>query len=246
MKQKEDTIHIFWTGGLDSTFRLTHSLLNTDKLIQPHYIVRHEDSTGIEIDTMIQIRRYIVNKYPEVRNRFLPTIYMNEDFIPKDQEIEETVNELKKVSKVREQYQILSNYCKEFKIEKVQLSLVKSTGEMAFIENFNDSPIFAPFEYPNKDLTKRDLYEIAKKENWEDVLLKTSFCRRPVKKIKPCGMCGPCADSVINGMAFRLPLVPRIKARIQIPFRKYYRNNYHKQDSNKFLKYVKKKYEGKF
>ena len=38
---------------MDSTFNLIQRLLTTTVPVQPHYIVRHEDSTGIEIDTMM-------------------------------------------------------------------------------------------------------------------------------------------------------------------------------------------------
>ena len=246
MKENPDIINVFWTGGLDSTFRLVQSLINTQARVQPHYIVRHEDSTGIEIDAMIQIRRAIINKFPDVRTRFLPTIYTNEDLIPRYKETNEIVEELRKIAKVREQYHILSDYCKAFKVEKIQLSLVKSPGEMMFIENFSSSPIFKSFEYPNKDLTKRELYEISRENQWDDILLMTSFCRRPIKKVTPCGVCGPCADSTINGMGFRLPFRSRIKARIQIPFRKYWRKNYLKQDQTRFFRFIKRKFESKF
>ena len=91
-----EKIKIFWTGGLDSTFRLVQLLFTTKHIVEPHYIVRHEDSTGIEIDTMIQIRRALTRKYPEVRSRFLPTVYVNEAYIPEFEDVKEEIEELKK------------------------------------------------------------------------------------------------------------------------------------------------------
>ena len=132
MKETANKINIFWTGGLDSTFRLIQLLTTTTGLVQPHYIVRHEDSTGIEINTMIQIRRTLVRQYPEVRSRFLPTIYTNEDLIPGFKDIDEQIEELKKAGKVAEQYQIMSNYCREFNINKIEVALTSISGEKAF------------------------------------------------------------------------------------------------------------------
>ena len=45
--------HLFWTGGWDSTFRLLQLLLEENKIVQTHYVIRSEQSTGQEIDTMI-------------------------------------------------------------------------------------------------------------------------------------------------------------------------------------------------
>ena len=82
-RKKEKVNHVFWTGGLDSSFRVINLLMTTKDPIQPHYIVRHEESTGNEIDAMNNIRRAASKKNPEFRSRLLPTIYTNEDSIQK-------------------------------------------------------------------------------------------------------------------------------------------------------------------
>jgi hypothetical protein len=235
---------IFWTGGLDSTFRLVQLL--TSDMIQPHYILRSEDSTGNEIDAQIQIRRMIVNQFPEVRSRFLPTIYTNGDLIPSFEDINEQINELSKTIKVREQYKIMSNYCRAFNIDQIEVSLIRLSGEHGpSFENFN-SPAFKSFFYPILEITKKELYKTAKKNHWNQILKQTSFCRRPRKKIRPCGLCGPCADAVESGMGFRFPILPYFKARLQIPLRKYWRKNYLKQDKSKFLRMIKRNFENRF
>lgn len=245
MKETANKINIFWTGGLDSTFRLIQLLTTTTGLVQPHYIVRHEDSTGIEINTMIQIRRTLVRQYPEVRSRFLPTIYTNEDLIPGFKDIDEQIEELKKAGKVAEQYQIMSNYCREFNINKIEVALTSISGEKAFFEHFKNSPAFMSFTYPTIELTKTEMLRNAKLNNWDEILFMTSFCRRPIIKIAPCGVCGPCVDAVASGMGSRFPLKSRMKARIQIPFRNYYRNNYLKHNNSRFFKLIKRKFEHK-
>jgi len=245
MTEPTKQINIFWTGGLDSTFRLVQLLTTTTYMVQPHYIVRHEDSTGNEINTMIQIRRTIVRKFPEVRPRFLPTIYTNEDLIPNFRDLDEQIEELKKVGKVAEQYQIMSYYCREFQIDQIEVALTRISGEKAFFNHFKNSPAFKSFTYPTIEITKKEMLGITKLNNWDEILFMTSFCRRPIIKISPCGVCGPCVDAVASGMGSRFPLKSRMKARIQIPFRNYYRNNYLKHNENWFFKLIKRKFEHK-
>jgi len=241
-----EKIKIFWTGGLDSTFRLVQLLFTTKHIVEPHYIVRHEDSTGIEIDTMIQIRRALTRKYPEVRSRFLPTVYVNEAYIPEFEDVKEEIEELKKKGKVAEQYLIMSNYCREYSIDKIEVALTRISGEKAFFTDFKNSPAFKSFTYPTVELTKKEMLSIAIKNKWDDILFMTSFCRRPVNKLTPCGVCGPCVDAVASGMGSRFPLKARIKAKLQIPFRNYYRKNYLKHNNSWFFRQIKRRFEHKF
>jgi hypothetical protein len=249
MNENTQVINAFWTGGMDSTFNLIQRLLTTTVPVQPHYIVRHEDSTGIEIDTMITIRRAVVAKFPELRSRFLPTIYTNEDTIPRSREVDKEIEALKKQVKINEQYQILAHYCREFKIEQIDLSYeldVDTAPDEILIADFFGKPgAFKSFINPLETVTKRDCYKIAKDGGWSDLILLTSFCRRPRKKITPCGVCGTCSDTVRNGMGFRLPVIPRIKANMLMPFRNYWRKNKSKQKQNRYFKLIQRRFEGK-
>jgi len=246
MTNSEETIHVFWTGGLDSTFTLIRLLHSSTMQVQPHYLVGSEDSTGNEIDTMVRIRRALVAQYPELKSRFLHTILTNQHLIPEFEDIKEEIETLRKTAKVAEQYETMANYCKAFKIDKIEVSLTSITGEKDSFEHFRNAAAFKPFTYPTIGLSKREMFEIARKNHWETTLDMTSFCRRPKKKVKPCGVCGPCVDAVMSGMGYRLPLDSRLKAYIQIPFRNYYRKNYLKHDKSKFFIWIRNKFEGKF
>ena len=245
MSEKSNKIHIFWTGGWDSSFRIVQLLMTTNYLVQPHYIIRHEESTGLEINAMIKIMRMISIKYPEVISRFLPTKYVDGLSVIKNKEIEEEFDKLKESGKINEQYRVMLNYCRQFDIKKIEVSLDKTPGQSAqewLDEHFQGSSIFNCFTYPIFHLTKYDMYKIAKKNNWDDILLHTSFCRRPKVKITPCGTCGPCVDAVYAGMGFRLPLIPRIKAKLQYPLRKFWRNQY-KNRNTRLYKFINDKLE---
>lgn len=248
MKQNDNTTHVFWTGGMDSTFRVIQLLMTTDRIVQPHYIISSEDSTSIEIDTILTISRDLIRKYPELKSRFLPTIFTNEKLIPGLEEVTEQINELRKKCIVTDQYIFMVNYLKANNIDKIDVAITKEItlhGNRKF-EYYRTSKAFVNFAYPILDLSKRDMFRLAKENDWYDLLSKTTFCHRPRKKVSPCGVCGPCNDAVVAGMGFRLPLVPLIKAKLTIPLRKYWRRNYLKQDDTRFFRFIKKKFVRRF
>jgi glutaredoxin len=247
MKEEKNKVDLFWTGGWDSTFRLVQLLMTTGSVVQPHYIVRHEDSTGTEIATMIKIRRAIVRNYREVEPRFLPTIYTNEDHIHWYDDIEEQVRRVRESTRVNDQYPILANYCRERNIGQAEVSIIKVSEEPAekwIMNHFQDAPAFKPFAFPVIHLYKVDMLKIAKENGWEKIMYLTSFCRRP-SRAKPCGVCGPCTDAVMLGMGSRLPFWSRMKARLIIPFRKWWRKNYEKNKEKKFFRLIERKYVGR-
>jgi len=247
MKETENKVNLFWTGGWDSTFRLVQLLMTTGSVVQPHYIVRTEDVTGIEISTMIRIRRAIVRGYPEVEPRFLPTIYTNEDLITRYSDIAEQVEKIREHVKVNEQYHILADYCRERKIDQAEVSLVQYPGmdaEERLSKQFMNAPAFRSFTFPVIDISKTDMDDMAREKGWEEIMYLTNFCRRP-PKIKPCGVCGPCTDAVIRGMGFRLPFWSRMKAHLLIPLRKYWRNNYEKNKNKRLFRVIERKLVGR-
>lgn len=248
MKEDNNKTHIFWTGGWDSTFRLIQLLATKTCKVQPHYIIRHEDSTGIEIYVMTKLRRAIISELPAVRSRFLSTIYINEDFITHYEDIDKEIDNLRKTYKINEQYSLMSNYCRQFNITQIEVALDRSpdqTPQEWLDTHFKDASAFKCFIYPVFELTKADMHQIAKENKWEKILYLTSFCRRPKIDITPCGQCGSCIDTVTSGLAFRFNFFAQTKAKIQIPFRKYWRRNYRKQIDNRFFKLIKKQLQNK-
>ena len=246
MKDSNEIVHLFWTGGWDSTFRLVQLLVTTDKMVQPHYIIRHEESTGIEINTMSSIQRKISRGYPDIRSRLLPTIFIDRGLIKKFEDEDSQIDELREHYKINEQYIIMAQYCRQFGINEIEVSLTSISGEMESFKYFKKVGLFNCFKYPLIDISKKEMLEIAKKNGWDELLNLTSFCRRPIVKIKPCGTCGPCHDAVISGLGYRLPLISRIKAYMLIPLRKYWRTNYSNNKNSFIFKHIEKKFKNRF
>lgn len=103
MEETKHKMHNFWSGGLDSVFRLTQSLMTTESIVQPHYFVDGEESTGFKTDAMNPIREEIPLEFPGVLLRFLRTIFVNSASIGRDEEIKVEVENLRKRQKVEEQ-----------------------------------------------------------------------------------------------------------------------------------------------
>jgi 7-cyano-7-deazaguanine synthase in queuosine biosynthesis len=250
MKEQNRIHKIFWTGGMDSTARLIKVLLSTKEPVQPHFVIRHEECTGHEINAQNNIRRAFGRKYPELKSNFLPTAYMNVDLIPRSEEIASQIKEIEQKVVVYAQYHILADYCHAFDIDHIDIVYERdedSDPSQPNVSQFFDVPgPFASFRNPNAHLTKREAYDMAKEEGWDDLLKLTSFCRRPGKRGRPCGTCGPCGDTVKEGMGFRVPFIPRMKARILNPFRKFYRINYQKHDSHWLFKMIKRLFVKRF
>jgi len=230
-----DPVNLLWTGGWDSTFRLLQIVLEEKKKVQPYYVVRPQECAGKEIDTIHNIRRQIFRDHPYTRKLFMGTILIDDMNIESDSEI---TNEYKRIAKkkhINKQYEILARFCKQLDIKNMELSVL-SRETFSYFET--NSTIFKYFEYPILGLTKLKMAEVAKQKGWEKYMKMTWFCRRP-KGDRPCGLCGPCTDVMIDGLYWRLPLRSRLLAYIQLPFRKWWRKNYLKQE-NGINKHIKK------
>ena len=250
MKEQNSIRNVFWTGGMDSTARLIRVLLTTKAPVQPHFVIRHEECTGHEINAQNNIRRAFGRKYPELKSNFLPTTYTNVDLIPRSEEIASQIKEIEQKVQVYEQYHILADYCHASGIDQVDIVFERNENfdpnQPDVSQFFAVSPPFKSFRNPHADLTKMGAYNIAKEEGWDDLLKLTSFCRKPRRRGRPCGTCGPCGDTVNEGLGFRLPFIARMKARVLMPFRQFYRKNYHKHNSHWFFKMITRLFDQRF
>lgn len=231
METSRDVVHIFWTGGWDSTFRVLQLLLKEKVPVQPHYIVRPEQSTGREINTINNIRRKLRNHFPEGSKLLLPVQFVDRKSIYIREEIKARFDEIKDQEKINIQYLILASYCDQKDLNNVELCILN-----AEVSHRKDKLIFGSFSFPLSGKTKSEIAVRSEENGWMELMKLTVFCRRP-RNGKPCGLCGPCSDAVDAGIGWRLPLKSRLIAYIQLPFRKWWRDNYSKQNKG-LLKYI--------
>lgn len=203
--------------------------------MQPHYIIRHQECTGKEIDTIHNILRELRKRYPEASNLILPIEYVYVGKIKSYVKITNEYEKIGKTKKINKQYEICARYCEQIKVTRMDLCVVSNEIQDYFYTN---KIIFKYFAFPVSKLNKMEMAEIAEENRWMDLMKMTWFCRRPIFG-RTCGICGPCNNTLAGGLGWRLAPHSRLIANIQAPFRKFWRNNYDKQ-SNRHFQWVKK------
>jgi hypothetical protein len=228
---KKSPVNLLWTGGWDSTFRLLQLLLL-------------EDSTGKEIDAMLSIRTELLNRYPETRYTLLNINFVDIVSIEPDSEITRTYLEMKKNMRINFQYEVLARFCKQIGVNDMELSIEAPVKKYEPDYLDKSCVLFSYFSFPLIEVTKQEMLEVAENNGWSDIMNMTWFCRRPVNG-NPCGFCGPCHDVIEAGLGERLPVKARLIGLLQLKFRRYWRNNYHKQNKG-ILKYAPSFFKGHY
>ena len=219
--------HLLWTGGWDSTFRLLQLLFEKKVKVQPHYIIADGQTASEEIVTMNKIRQHLYHKYPKTRELLRPIIFFDKRRIDHCDEIHNAYIETKKRQPIQLQYETFARYCRQIGADSIELSVLKNETIDFDLAN---KVIFSHFTYPLVGYTKKKIADLSKRNEWEEIMFMTWFCRRPVNG-QPCGFCGPCSDVAEAGLSKRLPWKAKLIAHLQLPLRKFWRDNYHMQSA---------------
>ena len=228
-KNDKKTVHLLWTGGWDSTYRLLDLLLIKKLPVCTHYVINHHRrSRFIEMETMIKIMDKIVEKYPETDPLFKKMIFTSRNSIPEDEEVTKRWKNLKENKELGNQYRYLARYAKIHSTDNLELGIkgVDFAGtfknlfmghiqlnsdesgyqfwELVDVDPDEDISIFTPFRFPIWLTPKPQMKAIAKEHGFLDILEMSWWCHRPIRG-KPCGVCNPCRHYIDDDMAFRLP-----------------------------------------
>ena len=77
------------------------------------------------------------------------------------------------------------------------------------------------YHFPILNLSKFDMYEIAKKNKWIGVMSLTWFCFSPSSNGNVCGRCISCQQRVKEGFYWRFPIHRRLITRLYLPYKKF-------------------------
>lgn len=239
----KNNINLLWTGGWDSTFQLLQLLLRYKSPVSPYYLIdANRPSTGKEILTMKRIKEHLFNEYPHTKKLLDSIQYINVEDIPIDVNITKAYNSILKYDQIGIQYEWLARLCEFLGIDNMQLSFEKphivdkkwaiELYEMLIKINSNNQEvsiidkkyigqelytIFKYFHLPIREITKKQMVNIADKQGWTSIMNLTWFCHNPTCKGKPCGKCKPCQQVMTNDMQWRIPYDRRLISH-------YYRN----------------------
>lgn len=245
-------VHIFWTGGLDSTYRVVE-LSRQACVIQPHYIIiTGRGTVKNELKAIADITT-ILNSDKRTKAKLLPVevVPMSEVEVYDDiLSAWELLHEKKHFNST--QYPLLARYARQKKLKLemgIQFSENGSVAEIVDESYLVDCPergdemmidpvkgseewasytMFKDFLFPKSlyHKTKREEVEELKNLGYDKVLKKVWTCFNPVLGM-PCGHCFPCKSAMKEGAGTMVPFAGYVLGGLRL----YY---------NKILKYFKK------
>ena len=230
MEAKKRVIHILWTGGLDSTYRIVE-LSKRDCVIQPHYVPTDATFRKYELRAIESITS-ILTENDKTKATFLPLIVVNEKDIPRFPDIQFAWDKLQETRQFKSgQYQMLARYARHNKLQLeigIQFSkngsVVKVLDESCLInhplyddvmlvdpikgkENYAGYTLFRDFLFPKSlfHKLKNEEVEELKTEGYSLVLKNVWSCFSPNFGL-PCGHCFACRCAKAEGVGYMIPV----------------------------------------
>ena len=232
MDGTEPVVHMFWSGGWDSTFRILQLVLLRKRTVQPHYLIDHErQSTLLELKAMANIRRALADVDAEAPSRIRPLKITAVSDVLADPDITEHYRSIRKRGILGTQYEWMARYAEQEQIPRVEVCDYQSSRMAAFVGGkvvpcetiegvpswrvadehlVGDMQLFKRFSLPSFGMVKRDTLPLVEEYGFRQLLGLTWYCHRPIKG-KPCGMCNPCSYVIGNRMYDRIPWSARLR-----------------------------------
>ena len=222
-------VNIFWTGGLDSTFRVVE-LSQCQCTIQPYYIkFGKRKSQQYEINAINAISR-ILRKDKRTKAELLDPIVVDEGEIPRDNNIFDSW--LRLMRGLSWQYYVLAKFVNQHHLEMemglqfspngsvartIDETLLKPHSDPNYnvlvidkaLANQDTMTIFGGFCFPKSLYHKNKGEEIdfLRQKGYGKVVKHVWFCFNPMWGY-PCGHCFPCCSFEKEGV--KLPRIGRM------------------------------------
>ena len=223
-------VHIFWTGGLDSTYRVVE-LSRQACVIQPHYIIINGRKTvNNELKAISDITD-ILNSDKRSKAKILPLIKCTKSELEEYSDILSAWELLHKAKRFNStQYPLLAGYARQNKLKLemgIQFSENGSVAKVVDQSYLIDCPdnddvmmidpekgshewasytLFQDFRFPKSlyHKTKKEEIDELKRLGYDNVLKMVWTCFRPVLGM-PCGHCFPCKSAIKEGAGMMVP-----------------------------------------
>lgn len=228
------TVHVLWTGGWDSSYRVLDLSLVRGDNVQPHYLIDPKrESTEFERNAINRIRTEAVARgasIEEVEVHQIDSLEISRDAAAKHAVLRDRYG-------IGAQYLWLSEYARRREIDELELCIHRddraaSVPECARLSKeawaqageYGYEPpetLLSVFAFPIQDLTKRRMGGLAHKNGFHDLMARTWFCHRPTRGGTPCGFCNPCRWTRAEGAAERLSLAANMRDTLDRRFVSY-------------------------
>ena len=224
-------VHILWTGGLDSTYRVVE-LSRTKCVIQPHYVIVDRYNIEYELKAISEITNILshdkrtiaeirpVETFPKSELEEYEDIQLAWDFLHEKKNFKS------------KQYPLLTRYARQKKLKLemgIQFSEKGTVAKVIDQSYLMDCPdnsdemmidpekgshewasltLFQDFLFPKSlyHKTKREEIEELKRLGYDEVLKKVWTCFSPVFGM-PCGHCFACQSAMKEGAGELIPKV---------------------------------------
>lgn len=226
----KDAIHLLWTGGWDSTYRLLDLVLGKSKVVQTHYVIDPQRRwLQFEFKALIAIKAELFKHKPEAVELLPPTEFILREDIPNDCNITGQHQRLQRESYIGPQYEWLARFAKATESTPLELCVIAQDYPFLFLQHNlvmassqdhyslkpecmgTDLEFFKYFRYPLIFLTKLEMYQAASTRGWLNILEQTWFCHKPLGKGRPCGNCISCDQIIRQGLGYRLSKMSQVR-----------------------------------
>jgi len=243
------SVDIFWTGGLDSTYRVLELLLVENKLVQPHYVIdTTRSSTRHELQAIETIKGRLVARPDFQPHLLLPFIFYFVSDIGPNETITRWYENIHRDIHIGIQYEWLSRLTEEKRLTGIELCIVKhppgltSDLQQMMLPHLDgsgpdcrlvdiahsDLRLFQHFRFPIIHFTKLELVNLARQKGYADLLESVWFCHNPSTEDMPCGLCVPCQWAKKSRLDINLRFESeRLQNRLRLTATRWLKNAYH-------------------
>ncbi len=226
-------INIFWTAGLDSSFRVVELASSPGFVIQPWYITDPgRRSTPVEL-RRIQEMTALIRRNPATQSELLDARVVALQDIAIDPEIRASFERINARQHIGKQYLWLASFLRaqdlfaevsseaphhrigaaiqgECKLVPLGVDVDRALAADPAASTEDGFRLFGRMLFPLHQwgLTKADEMRLMQEWGYEDVFERTWFCHRPILGM-PCGHCVPCQAAREEGFGWRIPTLSR-------------------------------------
>ena len=216
---------IFFTGGLDSAYRICQLAQDENAIIQPIYILfpKEGNSNHVrpELEREIQAQDKIlqcIKENPNTKAKFLPMQRVHRDAIQKENWVMELEDALGEVG-LGWQFMYMYLYTKwnpgiefcqevlwDFLEERNVKFKTENGNKYIDMDGVSDKLvlIFKDLYWPILGITRKEMTERIKEWGYAEVLKHLWFCYSSING-KPCGICDSCQKKLAEGLRFLFP-----------------------------------------
>lgn len=212
-------VHLLWTGGLDSTFRMLELVTIQKRIVQPHYLIdAKRRSTAVELLARDTIQRLVREQSPECADRLLPTSFHSVADLRPNPALTCCYDDVRARLGMGNQHHVLALLADELHIRPLEICNHRNDPAVTVIQPFmvqaqdGDGSVyyhvpedcsnravyelFKFFRFPLGSMDKRQLLARAGQYGLLELLAHTWFCHKPLGvdpvHARACGTCNTC------------------------------------------------------